>query len=355
MLVLHIASIKLGQDSGMGRIGYEWKRAFERAGHTFIHIGLEEITISVHYLLYGYYVRKYIKKNNLKPDLILAHEPTSGFLSFKGTPLVVFSHGVEERAWEVQYQYNYFTPSFKNRSVPLFIRFFPHTQGYRKCTAALLSNEQDRDFLRKKGIDSRKLNIFHNGHYSFKRTQEKKEKVISVLYNATWIPRKGVRLMYEVFNKLLSKYPSLQLILAGTHYPPAVILEGFIPSVHAQIITIASFTSEEEISLYEDANIFVIPSFFEGQSLALTQAMSMGLCCVAADNSGQKDYIKTNENGLLFRTGDGSDMLQKLEYLINNPEQIEIMGAKGNQSVITLTWDNVTNNVVKVCEQAIQQ
>src|SRR5262245_59192103 len=140
MKVLHVAGINLTPDTGMGRISYEWMLGFERAGHQFVHVGLKELGKNLHPLTFGWHVRKYLIENGVGDDLILDHEPIAGFLQFRNVPLVVFSHGVEERAWKLQKQYGIFKPGIKSRLLPNGIRFFSNNRGYRQCAGALLSN-----------------------------------------------------------------------------------------------------------------------------------------------------------------------------------------------------------------------
>lgn len=352
MKILHVAAIDLLPNSGMGRISYEWKSAFERAGHYFSHIGPKELGRGAHPLFFGWHVRKYILKNKIKPDVILAHEPTSGFMHFNNVPLVVYSHGVEERAWNVQNQYGFFKPSFKSRCVPVSLRFYSNNNGFKKCAAALLSNNEDYVFLNnQKHIRKEKLHIFHNGYYLFdKKPVADKNEGITFLYNASWISRKGIYLMYEAFNDVLEKYSFAKLILAGTGSNPEEVLQGFNKSIHPQIKIIKSFKPEEEADLYKTAQVFVMPSYFEGQSLALTQSMAMGLCPIVSDNCGQKDFVKHEKNGLLFKTGDSNDLKNKLKYLLQNSEQINKWGSHAKQSVQSLTWPHVSDHVVKICE-----
>jgi glycosyltransferase involved in cell wall biosynthesis len=352
-MILHVAGVELKPVTGMGRISFEWKLAFEKSGHHFVHIGPKEIGY-VHPLIYGWHVRNYILKQKLKPRLILSHEPAAGFLDFKNVPLVVFSHGVEERGWYIQNKYAYFKPTWKSRCIPEFLRFYSNNRGFRKCAKALLSNTEDLTFLKSnKGISESKLQIFHNGYYPFKLTADNEKSGITFLYNATWIHRKGIELMYNTFNVILDKYKDVKLILAGTSMPDDEVIRGFQNSVLGQVKIIKSFSAQEEIDFYKAADIFVMPSFFEGQSLALTQAMAMGLCPLVSDNCGQKDFVQHQQNGLLFKTGDPNDMLEKTEWLLNNPSRISLMAQKARQSVLPLTWEYAANGVVDACESVL--
>lgn len=354
MRVLHVASIKISPNSGMGRIAYHWKLALERQGIEFVHIGWEELGKSAHPLLFGWLVRKYIIKNKLRPDIILAHEPAAGFLMFKGIPLIVFSHGIEERGWEQKMKYKYELSSFKAKLIPRIVRFFSNNYGFKKATKILLSNTLDREYLiNRKMIPSHKLFIFRNGYYKFETHNRKGTGEITCLFNATWIERKGVAILINVFSNLLLLYPHLKLRIAGTGISSAEVLDNFSSDIHSQIEVYTNFSAETESVIYENADIFLLPSFFEGQSLALTQAMSLGLCPIAAKNCGQVDFIQDGINGRLFDTGDSEQFKEVLcEVLKNGKYDIEMMGKQAKKSVKELTWSLVSDETAALIKAA---
>lgn len=84
----------------------------------------------------------------------------------------------------------------------------------------------------------------------------------------------------------------------------AVTLRGNVPNIHEQIA---------------DAEIFVLPSDFEGLSNALLEAMMMGLPCVATSCAGCDEVIRSGENGLLIPVGDQRALENALERLIADP------------------------------------
>ncbi len=347
MHILHVASVDLSPNSGMGRIAFEWKKAFEKRGIQFTHIGWKELNKTAHPLLFGWLVRKHIIKNKIQPDLILAHEPAAGFLSFKNIPLVVFSHGIEARNWDIQQQFNYFTPSLKAKIVPLKWRFWSNNYGFLKASKILLSNYNDKNFLiERKGIDPKKIIVFNNGYLPFINEKKIENQIISCLFNASWIERKGTQLLVDAFNYLLPKYQNLRLFIAGTNLSDDKVFINFLPQVQSQITVIPPFSDDTEAAIYRNVSIFVLPSFFEGQSLALTQAMYMGLCPVVSDNSGQIDFIQNNINGLLFETGNTTSFIEKIETLINTPLLIGEFGKAAKESVKELEWNNVTDKLV---------
>jgi glycosyltransferase involved in cell wall biosynthesis len=350
MIIVHVAKIILSSQSGMGRIAYCWKEGFEKDGHQFYHIGINEVR-NAHISVWGYYARKLLNGMQIKCDIVLVHEPHSGFFISSLFKTIVFSHGLEERGWTIRDAFQFEPVSTKSKLFPKSLRFLSHNKGIRKSQLVLVSNKDDIKYLTTvKGIRDSKIKTFKNGYQPFELSRVTKNGNVC-LYNASWIGRKGVDLMYETFNAILSEFPDVQLILAGTVVPESEVLKGFESSLRNQIRVLSKFSYTEEATLYESANIFVMPSFYEGQSLALTQAMAMGLCPLASDNCGQKDFIQPDVNGLLFKTGDSEHFTSQLRWLIRNSEKTAQYGVKARESVRHLTWDNVSEEVVNDCKQ----
>jgi glycosyltransferase involved in cell wall biosynthesis len=349
MNIVHVANINLDYESGMGRIASCWKDGFEAEGHTFYHIGRAEVPQPIHRNLWGYAAKKYLDNLALKPDVVIVHEPMAGYFASNKYKLILYSHGVEQRAWEVQKKYNFNKIGFKSKLIPVFFRYWSNSKGFKKADLILLSNNEDVRYLEnEKGIDGSKIKIFKNGYYPLQKAEP--HTGVKFLYNATWLNRKGKFLMYRAFNDLLKSYPQVNLILAGTSQSVDEVLNGFNKDVWQNIKVIPRYNANEEYKLYQEANIFVLPSYIEGQSVALTQAMAMGLCPVAANNCGQADFIQPNKNGLLFTTGDAEDFKNKMELLVNNNEKITEYGNNAAAFVKDLTWQNVTNEIIGYCK-----
>lgn len=353
MLIVHIARIRLDYRSGMGRISSMWKDAFQRMGHEFLHIGIDEVPQDVHPNLWGFYVQKYIKKMKILPDVILVHEPYGGFFLSKSYKTVVFSHGIEERAWLEQKKFKFQNRTLKSFFLPSIIRFLSNNRGLKYANLLLLSNVTDKLYLESKGFAIPIKLIFKNGYYSFKDVVSLNRSNYTILYNGTWIERKGIKIIYQVFNKLLFVYPQVKLILAGTSFDASHVIEGFNQDVRNRLSIIPAFTKEEEACLYNKSSIFILPSYFEGQSLALTQAMAMGLCPVVSDNSGQIDFVKHRENGLLFETGSAESLYDQLVFLIENEHLIQQYGSEARSSVEHLAWEKVASDVVSAVESIL--
>ena len=72
------------------------------------------------------------------------------------------------------------------------------------------------------------------------------------------------------------------------------------------------------IGLLKGSDIFVMPSRYEGLSIAMIEAMACGLPVIASDAPGLRDYIKHEQNGLLFPVGDHKALAERILRLAND-------------------------------------
>lgn len=81
--------------------------------------------------------------------------------------------------------------------------------------------------------------------------------------------------------------------------------------------------------LLRAADIFVLPSLWEGLPLVILEAMSAGLPILASDVEGITDAIQDGESGIVIPIKDPGAMKDKLILLANQPELRETLGKNG--------------------------
>jgi glycosyltransferase involved in cell wall biosynthesis len=70
----------------------------------------------------------------------------------------------------------------------------------------------------------------------------------------------------------------------------------------------------------DEADIFVLPSRFEGFGLVLLEAMAVGLPVIAADVDGPAELLVDGSNGIKFKVGSAEDLADKIAALAAQPE-----------------------------------
>lgn len=80
-------------------------------------------------------------------------------------------------------------------------------------------------------------------------------------------------------------------------------------------------------------DIYVQPSYAEGLSNAVLEAMCASLPVIASRISGNTDLVQPDKNGLLFTSGDALGLQQCISQLLLDKESRRAMGAEGRQII----------------------
>jgi glycosyltransferase involved in cell wall biosynthesis len=81
-------------------------------------------------------------------------------------------------------------------------------------------------------------------------------------------------------------------------------------------------------------DIFVMPGSEEVPGLGALEALAMERPVVLSNVTGAEDIVGRKEYGLLVRPEDAFDLQSKLLYLLQNPEERQVMGTKGRLHVL---------------------
>jgi glycosyltransferase involved in cell wall biosynthesis len=92
-------------------------------------------------------------------------------------------------------------------------------------------------------------------------------------------------------------------------------------------------------NLYQQADVFVFPTFFEGRALVVAEAMASGLPILTTPASGAADMID-DQCGRLMPVGDHSALVEHLRWFDRNRDRLPEMGRAARLMVERCTWDN---------------
>ena len=100
--------------------------------------------------------------------------------------------------------------------------------------------------------------------------------------------------------------------------------------------------------LYEAADIFAFPSFREGLSLSVMEAMASGLPCVASRIRGNTDLLENTEGGFLCDPHDASEFAEKLNLLAANAALREKMGSTNRIAIQKFSTENIIQEMQNI-------
>ena len=85
--------------------------------------------------------------------------------------------------------------------------------------------------------------------------------------------------------------------------------------------------------LVQAADVFVLPSLWEGLPLVLLEAMAAGVCCVGSDIAGIRDLLRDDDDGLLVAPDDPAALADALARCCADPALRRRLGDAGRELV----------------------
>lgn len=100
--------------------------------------------------------------------------------------------------------------------------------------------------------------------------------------------------------------------------------------------------------LLEMADVFIFPSFREGLSKSLMEAMAMGKLIIASDIRGNRDLIDENKGGYLFSPENSIGLSRKIIKAVKNDSFKDKAAMYNREKVKQFSLENVLNQMSEI-------
>lgn len=141
---------------------------------------------------------------------------------------------------------------------------------------------------------------------------ERQPGTVTFLFCGQMIARKGLDHLLAAFAQLPE---SARLLLVGREAELPQMLTALPASVRSRV-NYAGFQSPDALpQFFAKADVFVLPSRYDGWGVVINQALGAGLPIVCSDQVGAgHDLVRDGENGHLFRAGDITSLAEKMRH-----------------------------------------
>jgi len=107
--------------------------------------------------------------------------------------------------------------------------------------------------------------------------------------------------------------------------------------------------------MYKIADVYVIPSLFEGTPISLLEAMFNGLPIIGTDTNGINNIICNERSGLLFKKGDIEDLKEKINNLAESKELRIRLGNNAKKDYFkNYNFDDAVSEHIRVYRSIIE-
>lgn len=152
---------------------------------------------------------------------------------------------------------------------------------------------------------------------------------VVIVFTGHLEPRKGIDLLLQAFASLVSKGARAQLVVVGGSHGQALdlgpTLREFVREQGlGQKVTFTGVVADVAPWL-RAADIFCLPSFREGMSNSIVEAMACGLACVAPISAGGDELLGEGA-GVVPPSNSPEDLEVALGALLEDPERRRRLG-----------------------------
>jgi len=223
-------------------------------------------------------------------------------------------------------------------------------QNAHKVIAVSESTKQDLQEIY--GIESEKINVIYpgispefneNSNISDSKIKHivKKYKLPStyLLYLGTIEPRKNISLVIKAFNKIATKYPNLNLVIAGGDGWLYQNINEMIgqSKFKDRIFKIGFVDVEDKPIIYKLAHIFVYPSLYEGFGFPPLEAMASGVPTIVSGISSLPEIVENS--AIKISPYNENELIWAIEYLLNNPKIYQKYKILGKEQSKNFRWE----------------
>lgn len=160
--------------------------------------------------------------------------------------------------------------------------------------------------------------------------------------------------MLEAFAEVSGRHPGARLLLAGREAELPALLEALPEGVRRRV-EYAGFKPPGELpGVFARADVFILPSRYDGWGVVVNQAIGAGLPVICSDAVGAGyDLVEEGVNGLRFPAGDAKALARCMERFAAAPGLAAEWGAASRARAEAWTPDRGAAKWAEVFREAL--
>jgi phosphatidyl-myo-inositol dimannoside synthase len=169
------------------------------------------------------------------------------------------------------------------------------------------------------------------------------------------IERKGQHHLIEAVKRLTDEGVDVTLDLVGTgDARPAN--EALVARLGlTDRVRFLGYVPREEIARhYAAAHVFVLPSYNEGMSVALLEAMASGLAAVVTPTGGTPELVQPEVNGLIFNWAEIPQLTAHLRRVAKDRALVRRMGQASSRRASDFSWETAAQRYGEIFTQLVR-
>lgn len=171
--------------------------------------------------------------------------------------------------------------------------------------------------------------------------------------------RKNLPLLIAAFAQLRAVHSEpIQLVIAGAPHSdnPAVFppLRPLIERLELtnDVLLTGRVSESDKLALYQGADLYVTPSYYEGFGLTALEAMACGVPTIAANRTSFPEVV--GDGGLLVEL-DADAIAASMRLVLENEEVARDLRRRGLARAAEFSWDRTARQTIEVYRTVLEQ
>ncbi|WP_418637886.1 glycosyltransferase family 4 protein [Winogradskyella sp.] len=279
---------------------------------------LSNVIINVQYI-----VRNVWTILKVRPSLVYLSIPKNFLPLLKILPVLVTSKLVKSKVVGELAGRNFYFLERKGLSYQLGLRILKKFDSIRVLGKSVDATLKSHGLIRNVVID--------NG-VAIPKQEENKLKSLSKVplvigFVGALHKNKGIFILIEIAKQLKESNINFTLQIAGEwgNNEDKIKVENFIDQnkLTANVKFLGLIHDEEKWEFYKNTDIFVLPSYNEGQPLVLIEAMAYGIPVVCSGVGAIPDTVTSGYNGFIVEEFSAVKYANKIKYLLKDTIQYQ--------------------------------
>ncbi|MFE0559287.1 glycosyltransferase family 4 protein [Paenibacillus sp. NPDC058910] len=165
------------------------------------------------------------------------------------------------------------------------------------------------------------------------------EEEYILMMGSAAISFKGIDIISKAFQKVKEKNTNMKLFWITPTQPQSEWI-GIADQ------TFVNPPQDKIAELFQNALVYVSASAYESFSLPVLEAMATGCPVISTNNDGVKEYGEDGVNLIYTAIGDEKDLVDKLNYVLNNQDLLKNLSENGLRTAEKYKWDRTIQTLV---------
>lgn len=201
-----------------------------------------------------------------------------------------------------------------------------------------------------KRIDEQKIIPLPNAINVSRYHPVENNKIIRIIYISDLIERKGVHELIQALPEIVNEHDRIEVKICGIGPLESEVKQ--LDEDHTAIDYLGYISEMEKEELLSKSSIFVLPSHAEGMPIAILEAMAGGNAIIATKVGSLPELIE-EQNGILIEPGNHKKLVEAVNYLISNPDQIDLMKRSNQELAKMHSWSVIGEKITKIYQNVL--